>query len=154
MRAQLPAAVFADMLSGARRDGMQSTVVGMTVRQGDQVLLLQRKADDDFLPGLWQIPAGHVEAGESVLQAVAMELLEETGWTLREIIALIDTFDYQGEAGQRTRAWNFQVTARISATIVHQEHQAHAWVGAEDCERFPMTGEMRRTVSRVLGRPT
>lgn len=38
-------------------------------------VLLQRRADND----LWSVPGGTVEAGESVLDALRREVLEETG---------------------------------------------------------------------------
>jgi 8-oxo-dGTP diphosphatase len=136
----------------ARQDAIQRTVVGIAVRRNSRLLLLRRKVDD-FQPNLWEIPGGHVEVGESIPKAVARELQEETGWTLQEITGLIDAFDYDGEAGDVTREWNFHVTATMTSTLVHPEHQAHAWVGAEDYGNYPMTDEMRRTVALALGLP-
>jgi len=43
----------------------------------DQVLLVQRSKQPDA--GLWGFPGGHVEWGETVLDAAARELREETG---------------------------------------------------------------------------
>ena len=43
---------------------------------GDQVLLAQRKNEPDA--GLWGFPGGHVEYGETALDAAARELREET----------------------------------------------------------------------------
>ena len=43
----------------------------------DKVLLAQRKNDPDA--GLWGFPGGHVEWGETALNAAARELHEETG---------------------------------------------------------------------------
>jgi ADP-ribose pyrophosphatase YjhB (NUDIX family) len=45
-------------------------------------LLLVRRANDPGR-GLWSIPGGRVEPGETDAQAVARELLEETGLTVR-----------------------------------------------------------------------
>ncbi len=42
-----------------------------------QVLLVQRSKQPDA--GLWGFPGGHVEWGETVMQAAQRELLEETG---------------------------------------------------------------------------
>ncbi|EEE38717.1 hydrolase, nudix family [Rhodobacteraceae bacterium KLH11] len=42
-----------------------------------QTLLVQRSKQPDL--GLWGFPGGHVEWGETVLEAAARELLEETG---------------------------------------------------------------------------
>ena len=141
---------YEGLQEGAERDAVQHTVVGIAVRRDSRILLLQRKSDD-FQPNLWEIPGGHVEVGESIPEAIARELQEETGWTLQEIIGFVDAFDYDGEAGDTTREWNFYVRAATTSALVHPEHQSHAWVGAEDYRDYPMTDEMRRTVERALG---
>ncbi|MCG8588980.1 MAG: NUDIX domain-containing protein [Proteobacteria bacterium] len=41
-------------------------------------LLLMQRSDN----GRWGLPGGHVEPGESVVEAAAREVLEETGWTV------------------------------------------------------------------------
>ena len=58
------------------------TVVRLTVsavvrrvRGGEEILLMQRSDN-----GMWTIPGGHVDPGESVTSAVVREVLEETGW--------------------------------------------------------------------------
>ena len=43
-------------------------------------VLLQRRADN----GLWALPGGNVEPGESVVSALAREVLEETGLQVAE----------------------------------------------------------------------
>ncbi|MDR1934768.1 MAG: NUDIX domain-containing protein [Candidatus Accumulibacter sp.] len=46
--------------------------------RGGRVLLL-RRANTGFFDGLYSLPGGHVEEGESIVQAAARELEEETG---------------------------------------------------------------------------
>jgi len=43
------------------------------------VLLLRRSKNNNLYIGKWQLPGGKVERGESPLQAVKREVLEETG---------------------------------------------------------------------------
>ncbi len=44
-----------------------------------QILFLRRPSDKKHHPGLWSLPGGHVEDGETLYQACVRELVEETG---------------------------------------------------------------------------
>ncbi len=55
-----------------------------------QVLLVQRSKEPDR--GLWGFPGGHVEWGETVMQAAQRELLEETSITA-EPTGYLDNLD-------------------------------------------------------------
>ncbi|MED6340404.1 MAG: NUDIX hydrolase [SAR324 cluster bacterium] len=64
--------------------------VGVVVLRGDKVLLVQRvKAPNK---GQWSIPGGKQRLGETVMQAVHRELLEETGVNI-EKPTLLDVVD-------------------------------------------------------------
>jgi ADP-ribose pyrophosphatase YjhB (NUDIX family) len=47
-------------------------------RTGAREILLMRRSDN----GLWGLPGGYVDRGESVSQALAREVVEETGWQI------------------------------------------------------------------------
>jgi ADP-ribose pyrophosphatase YjhB (NUDIX family) len=79
-----------------------------------EILLMQRSDN-----GLWGLPGGYVDAGESVAQAALREVLEETGWRV-ELGRLVGVYsdparqviDYGG--GARVQAVNlcFDALAR------------------------------------------
>jgi mutator protein MutT len=58
---------------------------------GEQGILLIRR-DKDPGKGLWSIPGGIVEVGETQQEAILREVEEETGITV-EVIKMIGTFD-------------------------------------------------------------
>lgn len=61
----------------AARFGIPSGVHVLCEREGR--ILLLRRAGTGFFDGLYSLPGGHIEQGESVFQAAARELEEETG---------------------------------------------------------------------------
>ncbi|RMI33574.1 NUDIX hydrolase [Nocardia stercoris] len=52
--------------------------VHLVLRRGGEVLFGQRR-NTGFADGAWHLPAGHLEAGESVIDAVIREAEEEIG---------------------------------------------------------------------------
>jgi 8-oxo-dGTP diphosphatase len=64
--------------------------VSACVWRGEDVLLIQRAKPP--LIGAWSLPGGHVEAGETVREAVHRELLEETGVSasLDQLVGIFD----------------------------------------------------------------
>ncbi|WP_218081267.1 8-oxo-dGTP diphosphatase MutT [Anthocerotibacter panamensis] len=53
----------------------KSVVVGLIVR--DRKVLIDRRLDQGFLGGMWELPGGKVEPGETPEAAVAREIAEE-----------------------------------------------------------------------------
>jgi len=54
--------------------------VGVMVHYGRKhILVLRRSAQEDSMVGLWEMPGGKVEEGETLLEAALLELREETG---------------------------------------------------------------------------
>lgn len=54
-------------------------VVAAAVVAGDRVLLGHRHPGRPWYPGVWDLPGGHVEAGERRIDALVRELREELG---------------------------------------------------------------------------
>lgn len=54
-------------------------VVGAALLREGLVLLGHRRPDKRYYPDCWDVLGGHVEPGESAIQALVRELKEETG---------------------------------------------------------------------------
>ncbi len=65
--------------------------VGALVKLGDKVLLVKRAHAPNM--GLWAIPGGKVEHGESLTHAVVRELEEETGLKVKvgELLCVVES---------------------------------------------------------------
>lgn len=129
------------LIDEARKAHIHTHVVGVVVEDGGHILLLKRRPDD-FLPNMWEIPGGHLDPGESILDAVARELFEETGLRLASVVEYHGFYDYAGEFGP-TRQWNFRVTVHPGDALAHPEHVAAIWANRQHWTQLPMTDEMR-----------
>ena len=65
-----------------------SVVVAAVIERADRRLLIGQRRRDDTSPLKWEFPGGKVEQGETPEQALARELKEEIGATLRKSVPL------------------------------------------------------------------
>lgn len=63
-------------------------VVAAVIERSDRRLLIGQRRRDDTSPLKWEFPGGKVEAGETPEEALARELKEELGVTLKKSVPL------------------------------------------------------------------
>ncbi|MFF8373476.1 NUDIX domain-containing protein [Streptomyces lydicus] len=115
----------------------------------DQKVLVVRRNSDDFMGGVWELPSGKVDTGESIQQALERELKEETGLGLRATGSIVGTFDYESRSGRRTRQVTFAVAAD-GTDVTLTEHDAAEWINVEQAATWPVTEETRHVILKAL----
>lgn len=102
--------------------------VAFIIRSGDRILAERRKMTKRLLPGTLALPGGHVDAGESIEDALARELREELG-----IVAtrsrLVCTLDHHAEEWRRLHY--FAIDAWTGA-IENNEADSLHWIAIDD----------------------
>ncbi|MFI9412078.1 NUDIX domain-containing protein [Nocardia gamkensis] len=138
--------------SEARRDGIAHFVVGVAVFREGRLLVVRRVADD-YHGGMYELPGGGVESGESFAECVERELLEETGLRLRAVLDYLGGFDYATRTKSKVRKYSFLVEAEPGDVVLAPgEHGAFAWIDAGALDELPMAPDMRATVSALVDR--
>lgn len=100
----------------------------------DKVLVAQRSADDDFLPGYWELVGGGVESGETLEESVVREVKEETGLTVNSVQRYYD-YSFINEKGWQRRATAFVCELTGDNNVVLSfEHQAFRWIKLEELD--------------------
>jgi len=108
-------------------------VAALIVRQGN-ILLAQRGPHGDQ-PGLWELPGGKVEAGESQPQALQRELKEELGIDA-EISRYIASESREVSGRQiHLHAW---LVENFSGEPGLQCHQALTWCSPQEALRYQL----------------
>jgi len=113
------------------------------LRREGRIFLQRRALDARWLPGLWELPGGKVEPGESAAEAVLREVREELGVQARLGAALpAVTWDYGTHA----------VCLRpflLEAEGTPQVSLAWGWFTQEEALRLPLP-EATRPVLAAL----
>ncbi|WP_433598421.1 NUDIX domain-containing protein [Nocardia sp. CA-135953] len=133
-----------ELTTGATSDGVQQLVVGAVVQHNGKVLLLQRP-EDDFMGGIWELPSGKVELGETLDPALIREVKEETGLAVADVRTYLGSFDYESGSGKKSRQFNFAVDVASAEPMQLQEHDAYTWTALT--EEPPVTDAVRQVLA-------
>ncbi len=135
----------------AKKDGIERFVVGAVIINNESILFV-RRAKDDFMGGIYELPSGKVDAGEGLFEALKREVLEETNLVISDIIGLCNTFDYKSKSGVRTRQFNFIVSVENIDTLQldPKEHDLYEWVSFEDVDSSEIIDDMMRSIARKV----
>jgi len=116
-------------------DDIERIVVGALIKQEGRYLILRRSDTESFLPGFDEIPSGHVEPNESIIDGLHREVYEETGLRVFNILSFCNSFDYRSSSGKKTRQLNFLVQCHKDTIKLNpQEHQAFFWLSPQSSE--------------------
>lgn len=141
--------------------------VGALITDGRGRMFVHRRSRGRrLLPGLWDIVGGHVEPGETPEEALAREIEEETGWTLRSIVAVVaewewtpderHTTDPENQYPRRERDYLVDVDGDLDAPRLEEgRHDAWAWIGPDEIDllmegRTDGDTRLRDIVARAL----
>ena len=109
---------------------------GLLIRR-DAILLLKRSEDRPYYPGVWDVPGGHCESGETPAAALARELEEEIGVHVSSCEEIARVEDPLADGGIRCHF--FVVTAwRGEPRIVDAEHSDLRWVTLREARTLPL----------------
>jgi 8-oxo-dGTP diphosphatase len=116
---------------------MRVRCVGAIVLDGRGRLLVVRRGHPPG-EGLWSLPGGRAEPGETDAEAVVRELIEETGLTV-EPGRLIGTVDRPGPGGVTYDIRDYAATVTGGALRPGDDASEARWVTADELRRLPTT---------------
>jgi ADP-ribose pyrophosphatase YjhB (NUDIX family) len=125
--------------------------VGIVVFRDDEVLLVQRGKAPRM--HTWSIPGGAQHVGETVAEAAARELMEETGLEA-DVIGLVDVVDgINREADGRVRFHytlvDFAAEWRAGEARPGDDVAVVRWVPIAEIDRFGLWAETARIIRRA-----
>ncbi|WP_284581661.1 NUDIX domain-containing protein [Streptomyces sp. 2P-4] len=112
-------------------------------------VLLQRRTDN----GMWALPGGVMELGESIAQCAVRETLEETGITV-EITGIVGTYTNPGHVfayddGEVRQEFSICLLARPTGGTLRASDESFevAWFAPEAIDDLPMVSSIRKRLN-------
>jgi ADP-ribose pyrophosphatase len=158
--------IFKGLVFGVKRDrvvepnGIAATrecithsgsVVVLPVFSDGRVLLIRqyRHAAGQYL---WELVAGHKEAGEGFAEGARRELQEETGYTARRIGKLLEIFPSPGMLGERMEIFLAEGLTKGAAHPEADEKIMQRILTLHEAERWIRTGRIcdAKSVAGIL----
>ena len=111
---------------------------------GGKALILRRSATSNK-PGLWNLPGGGMEKGETTEQSAIRELFEETG--LRPL-----TIHHFKTVDGKNRSYHTYISEGYIGDISLdlKENDKYAWVSIEDLDQYDYVPRVRDLLLAVL----
>ncbi len=127
------------------------TVAALVFNQEGKVLLLKSKK----WRGKWGIPAGKMEYGETIEEALKREMMEETGLETREIKflkvqELIREKDFWEEA--HFVSINSQCKAKNEYVTLNSEAEEYIWAEPHEALKLDLNRPTRELIEYWLGK--
>lgn len=111
-----------------------------------RLLVIKRADGSKAFPGMWCVPGGHVEPGETIEQAIKRETYEETGLTVEMVVEEFEELRWISHNGKRSSQLNF--VARIGPftriTLNPREHSTWMWATEEETSKLPCSDGMAK----------
>ncbi|MFD5449443.1 MULTISPECIES: NUDIX hydrolase [unclassified Streptomyces] len=121
-------------------EGETWTVGAVILNRDGRAFAQKRSPGRRLFPDCWDIVGGHVEPGETLLDTLAREIEEETGWRLRRVRRLLGITTWTGDDGDGMRHeadYLVEVDGDLDSPVLEWcKHTAYDWFGPDDTPRL------------------
>ena len=108
-------------------------VAMIITNEESRILIAKRSADKDFGAGLWELPSGRVENGETLEEAVRRESMEELNISINNMV-LVDAYMFhRNEYVTALLTYYCQFDGEIKKS---EEHSELKWVDPKTVDQY------------------
>ena len=137
------------------QDSGRTPTVSAAAFRGNEVLLVRHGESASHLTGVYGIPGGRLESGESLLDAAVREFEEETGLLAeRDSMKLLPTVfngDIHRKSGEILKtAWHIFVIQNFSGELRETDETSPEWVEIDNMSSLNLLPNTELAVREAL----
>lgn len=127
--------------------GAMMRVVGGALFHNGKLLIAKRTDERVFWPGLWELPGGRVEPGESDEEAVVREFQEETSLDVT-VVKRYHEFHYKYNDKDAVENDFILKSDSFHVVIDPKEHTEFRWVSRDELDKFKISPDMKISIEK------
>ena len=130
------------------------TVKAVVLNKNGKILVLKRPKKGVNFSGMYDLPGGHIDKGESVEECLIREIQEETGLEVRigDILS-VEEYPKSDEMFDKKKALRFIAYAESDEVEITEEHDSFEWLAFEEAikkiGKEGYEGEKRKTLIKA-----
>jgi 8-oxo-dGTP diphosphatase len=131
---------------------IQKIIVAGIVLKDNKVLIIQRSADEESYPNLWELPSGKRELLETSEDAVIREVKEETNLEVK-VTKPVSIFEFKNEKPTEIRdstQINFLVEYVSGEVKLSNEHQNFAWITKGELKNYNASDTVKKAILKAF----
>ena len=133
--------------------GNYREAAGAIVKKGNKYLLLRRSPQETSFHGMFELPGGKLEAGETAQQAAVIETKEEAGLDVK----VVDKIGQHVDHDMKKIYHGFIVKMKKGQRVkLSEEHDSHKWATMGEIMKMPknkLSHHARYLFSQLQARP-
>ncbi len=110
-------------------------VKGIIENNNGEILIVKRSNTDDHKPNVWETVGGGMDIKESPQQALAREIIEETGLSV-EVKNPFNVFTFKKDTGEFKVGITFICKYLGGDVVLSSEHTDYKWIKSEEFVNF------------------
>ena len=105
------------------------------IRKNGKILVVKRALNDGHRAGTWETVGGGIDENETPHEALAREILEECGLSVR-IIEPLNVFSFKKDDGESKVGITFVCDWVSGEVVLSEEHSEYEWIMPEEFDQL------------------
>ncbi|HBG81225.1 TPA: NUDIX hydrolase [candidate division CPR2 bacterium] len=127
------------------QDKLHIIAVTAFIERDGKYLILKRSEDEIVKPGMWTLPGGKVERGESLTASIEREVKEETGLEVEGNIEYVGNSEFTRPDDYHVIIVRFKAKVKAGEVKVPKEDFTdYAWISLDELDKYELIGGVKK----------